>query len=61
MAFILHAGSQQLSSPQQQPTGVQLHSSATGHQSQFGNLVIVLLPMHVPISNVGVLAIDDYH
>ena len=37
---ILYAVTQQPSSPQQQPAGVQhqLLSSATGHQSQFGNL-----------------------
>ena len=64
MVFILHAVTQQLSPPQQQPAGVQhqLLSSATGHQPQLGNLLIILLPMHVPmISNVGVLAIDDHH
>ena len=44
MTFILHAVTQQPSSPQQQPAGVQhqLLSSATGHQPQFGNLLIIL-------------------
>ena len=60
VVFLHHAVTQQPSSPQQQPTSVQhqLLSSATGHQPQFGNL---FLPMHVPISSVGVLAIDDHH
>ena len=44
MEFILHAVMQQPSSPQQQPAVVQhqLLSSATGHQPQFGNLLIIL-------------------
>ena len=56
MAFILYAVTQQPSSPQQQPAGAQhqLLSSATGNQPQFGNLIIILLPMQVPISTIGV-------
>ena len=44
MTFILHAVTQQPSSPQQQPASVQhqLLSSATGHQPQFGKLLLVL-------------------
>ena len=58
MALFLRAVTQQPSSPQQQPAGAQhqLLPSATGHQPHFGNLLI-FIPMHVSISNVGVLAI----
>ena len=53
MAFILHAVTQQLSSPQQQPAGVQyqLLSSATGQQPEFDKLFITCT--NVPIGIVG--------
>ena len=52
MAFFLHAVTQQPSSPQQQQAGVQhqLLSSATGNQPQFGNLLIILLPINAHAS-----------